>query len=77
MKNPIAKRRKPGFFSKYGATCCFLLPWLTLFLFFVVIPILCAIVLSFTDFDMVRTPHFVGFRNYLSLLLDDGTFTNP
>ncbi len=75
MKNPIEKRRKPGFFSKYGATCCFLLPWLTLFLFFVVIPILCAIVMSFTDFDMVRTPHFVGFRNYLSLLLDDETFT--
>ena len=34
MKNPIEKKRKPGFFSKYGATCCFLLPWLTLFLFF-------------------------------------------
>ena len=75
MKNPIEKKRKPGFFSKYGATCCFLLPWLTLFLFFVVVPILCAIVMSFTDFDMVRTPHFVGFRNYLSLLLDDETFT--
>ena len=75
MKNPIEKKRKPGFFSKYGATCCFLLPGLTLFLFFVVVPILCAIVMSFTDFDMVRTPHFVGFRNYLSLLLDDETFT--
>lgn len=74
-KNTIKSYRKPGFFSKYGATCCLLLPWLSLFVFFVVIPIICAIVMSFTDFDMVRTPHFVGLRNYLSLLLDDETFT--
>lgn len=74
-KNILKSNRKPGFFSKYGATCCLLLPWLSLFAFFVVIPIICAIVMSFTDFDMVRTPHFVGLRNYLSLLLDDETFT--
>lgn len=72
---PIDRKNKTGFFSKYGATCCFLLPWLTLFIFFVVIPILCAIVFSFTDFDMVQTPNFVGLRNYLSLLLDDETYT--
>lgn len=71
----LAKNQKVGFFSKYGATCCFLLPWLSLFLFFVVIPIICAVVMSFTDFDMVRTPNFVGLRNYMSLLLDDETFT--
>lgn len=69
------KSGKPNFFTKYGATCCFLLPWLTLFVLFVVVPILCAVVLSFTDFDMVRSPNFVGLRNYLSLLLDDETFT--
>ena len=73
--NPERKLKKPGFFSKYGATYCLLLPWLSLFVFFVVIPILCAVVISFTDFDMVRTPHFVGLRNYLTLLLDDETFT--
>lgn len=67
-------QKKTSFFSKYGATCCFLLPWLLLFIFFTVIPIICAVVLSFTDFDMAQTPNFVGIRNYLSLLLDDETF---
>jgi len=45
-----------------------------LFMFFTVIPIICAVVLSFTDFDMVRTPDFVGIQNYLTLLLDDEIF---
>lgn len=74
-KTSRLKSGKPNFFTKYGATCCFLLPWLALFVLFVVVPILCAVVLSFTDFDMVRSPNFVGLRNYLSLLLDDETFT--
>lgn len=68
-------KNKARFFHKYGSTMFFLLPWLTLFCLFIVIPILCAIVLSFTDFDMVRTPNFVGIKNYVALFLDDETFT--
>ncbi len=68
-------KTKKGFFKKYGSTCFFLLPWLLLFVIFIVIPIISAIVLSFTDFDMVRMPNFVGFKNYLNLFLDDEIFT--
>ncbi len=63
-----------AFFKKYGMSYFFLSFWLILFLFFTVIPIICAFVLSFTDFDMVRTPNFVGIQNYLTLLLDDEIF---
>ncbi|MBE6727045.1 MAG: sugar ABC transporter permease [Ruminococcaceae bacterium] len=63
-----------GFFKKYGMSYFFLSFWLVLFMFFTVIPIICAVVLSFTDFDMVRTPDFVGIQNYLTLLLDDEIF---
>ena len=63
-----------NFFRKYGMSYFFLSFWLILFLFFTVIPIICAVVLSFTNFDMVQTPNFVGIQNYLTLLLDDEIF---
>lgn len=62
------------FFKKYGISWFFLSFWLILFLFFTVIPIICAVVLSFTDFDMVQTPIFIGIKNYLTLFLDDEIF---
>jgi len=67
-------KKMSGFFKKYGMSYFFLSFWLVLFMFFTVIPIICAVVLSFTDFDMVRTPDFVGIQNYLTLLLDDEIF---
>ena len=63
-----------NFFRKYGMSYFFLSFWLILFLFFTVIPIICAVVLSFTNFDMVQTPNFVGIQNYLTLLLGDEIF---
>lgn len=63
-----------GFFSKYGASYFLLSFWLILFLVFTVIPILASVVMSFTDFDMVRMPQFVGLQNYTTLFLDDDVF---
>ncbi len=63
-----------AFFKKYGVSYFFLSFWLVLFIFFTVIPIICAVFYSFTDFDMVRTPNLVGVQNYLTLLLDDEIF---
>lgn len=42
-----------------------LAPFLLLFGFFILLPILASLVLSFTYFDMVQTPKFIGFDNYL------------
>ncbi len=51
-----------------------LAPFLILFSFFMVIPILASIVLSFTYFDMVQFPAFVGVDNYIQLFLNDDGF---
>ena len=49
-------------------------PFLTAFFIFTVIPVVAAIVLSFTDFNMLQTPNFVGFDNYKTLFLNDDVF---
>ena len=51
-----------------------LLPFLVVFIVFMLLPVLSAIVLSFTDFNMVQTPHVVGLNNYIRLLTDDEIF---
>ena len=63
-----------GFLGKYGASSFLLSFWLILFLVFTVIPIAISVVMSFTDFDMVRLPRFVGLQNYTTLFLDDDIF---
>jgi multiple sugar transport system permease protein len=40
-----------------------------------VLPVLMSIVLSFTDFNMLEMPNFVGWRNYVKLFLEDNIFT--
>lgn len=49
-------------------------PFLTAFFIFTVIPVVAAIVLSFTDFNLLQTPNFVGFDNYMTLFLNDDIF---
>jgi multiple sugar transport system permease protein len=50
-------------------------PYFILFFFFTVLPVLMSIVLSFTDFNMLEMPNFVGWRNYIKLFLEDNIFT--
>lgn len=52
----------------------FIAPYYLLFLTFIVIPVIVAILLSFTNFDTIRFPHFTGLTNYINLLLQDDTF---
>jgi len=41
---------------------------------FIVVPVLMAIFLSFTYFDSVQFPSFIGLRNYVNLLTQDAVF---
>ncbi len=52
----------------------FMAPFLVAFVFFTVIPVVCAIGLSFTEFDMVSMPKWVGISNYARMFLDDDIF---
>ncbi len=48
--------------------------WLIMFLTFMLIPVLVAIVLSFTSFDMLNMPKVNWVENYVRLFLDDDVF---
>lgn len=49
-------------------------PFVVLFAIFVVIPIVISIGLSFTYFNMIEAPRWVGWSNYLALFLEDDVF---
>ena len=49
-------------------------PFMILFFIFTVWPVALSIALSFTDFNMLEMPNFVGLTNYVRLFLDDDTF---
>ncbi len=51
-----------------------LLPYMLLFSLFIAIPVIIAIGLSFTYFDVINTPHMIGLSNYISLLTSDEIF---
>ncbi len=51
-----------------------ILPFGIMFLIFTVIPVVAAIVLSFTDFNMVQAPIWSGLDNYVRMFLDDDVF---
>jgi multiple sugar transport system permease protein len=55
---------------------CYIAPWLGGFLLFTLWPFLRSLQLSFTRYDIVRPPRFVGLANYQSLLTGDPTFWN-
>ena len=63
-----------NFIHTYGNAYFFIGFWLILFVFFTLIPILMAVVISFTNFDMVQAPRFIGFSNYMRMFLDDDIF---
>ncbi len=60
--------------SKYSFCYIMIFPFMALFLFFVILPIIVAFILSFTEFDMVSFPKFIGFDNYVRIFLDDQDF---
>lgn len=58
------------------ARMCYLmvLPFLLLFAVFIVIPVIVAFVFSFTDFNMLEFPNFVGLDNYFRMFLEDDNY---
>lgn len=60
--------------SKSLVSYTMILPFLVLFTVFVLVPILSAVLLSLTDFNMLQMPEWVGLANYKRLLLEDSVF---
>jgi len=49
-------------------------PYFTLFFVFTIFPVLISIVLSFTYFNVLELPQWVGWQNYARLFLEDDVF---
>jgi multiple sugar transport system permease protein len=59
---------------KEGNAYAFLSIYGLLFVIFIVVPVLAAFLLSFTFFDTIQLPRWVGLRNYIALLTQDDIF---
>ena len=66
------KKSSKKIYSGY-AYYLMLLPFMGLFLLFTVLPILSSVVLSFTDYDMISTPSFIGLQNCVRMFTEDST----
>ena len=78
-KNVVLKQKKSqdNLFSilrKYKDDYLFMLPYYTVFFLFSILPVLISIFFSFTYFNVVETPHFIGLDNYFKLFLEDDLF---
>lgn len=68
-KNKIARRE-----SGNRQAWFFLMPYLLLFVTFIIAPMVMAILLSLTNFDTISFPSFAGFMNYINLITQDEIF---
>lgn len=67
MKRGITK-------SQHFESYMLIAPYFILFTLFTVLPVVSSIALSFTNFNMLQMPKFVGFDNYIRLFLEDDIF---
>ena len=75
------KARKPvdkfslGYRIKENRACYFMMaPFLIIFFVFTVLPVVISIGLSFTYFNMLQAPSWVGLLNYETLFVEDSIF---
>lgn len=74
IKKPDTKKRMVEWWNQYGIGYAFLAPFLILLTLFVILPVFQAIGLSFTYFNLLGSPKWIGLTNYRSLFMDDDVF---
>ena len=60
--------------KKSKASYIMIAPYFILFFFFTVLPVAMAVGFSFTYYNMLEMPTFVGWQNYIKLFLEDDIF---
>ena len=68
------RKEKEAFKKDDKAAYLFSLPYALVFITFIVVPIVLAMLLAATSFDMVNFPSFVGFSNFVYLFTADSEF---
>lgn len=69
------KRMSPMRFREARAGFLFVLPWLIGLVAFRAYPVIATFYFSFTDYNIVQPPNWVGLQNYRTMLTDDPAFT--
>jgi multiple sugar transport system permease protein len=77
-KRKLAERGRLGRLlaeiKKNKVSYLFLAPYAIIFLFFTVLPVLISIGFSFTYYNILEPPQWIGWRNYINLFLADEVF---
>lgn len=76
---PISDRKKRfnlmiAEMKKHKHSYVLMAPYVLLFMTFTIIPVFMSLGISFTYFNLLEPPRFIGLDNYLKLLLDDDIF---
>ncbi|MBR6572516.1 MAG: sugar ABC transporter permease [Clostridia bacterium] len=72
-KNKTKSLKQESFRERFPMYVMFA-PFFIFFVLFTILPILSSIVLSFTSYDMISIPKFIGFDNYRRMIVNDPTF---
>jgi multiple sugar transport system permease protein len=72
----VARRARPGTLRRTEAIQGLLLvsPWIVGLVVFIIGPALASLYLSFTDYNVLRPPRFVGLANYITAFTTDPLF---
>ncbi len=63
-----------GFKKFLQSPYLFIAPYATLFILLIATPVLVAMTLSFTSFNTIETPTFIGLKNYVDIFTGDTVF---
>ncbi|MBR6897050.1 MAG: sugar ABC transporter permease [Lachnospiraceae bacterium] len=74
IQAPDTKSRKASRKKGRGTGYLFVGPYAMFFCIFILMPVVIAIGLSFTNFNTIETPRTVGLLNYINLITSDDTF---
>ncbi len=73
--SPVARRRRSTLRRREArAGRLFALPWIFSLLLFTAYPVLASFYLSFTDYNILQPPHWIGLQNYTSMFAADQDF---
>lgn len=71
---PDVSQRLRAWWRTYRVGLLFFAPFGILFILFVLLPVFSALGLSFSYYNMLQSPTWVGIKNYRNLLMDDQIF---
>lgn len=77
LEVPKENKKSSGFqhwLKKEGSAYSMVSMYVILFLIFIAAPVVVAGLLSFTNFDTIQFPRFIGLKNYITLLTQDDIF---